>query len=61
QGRTSADTIGFQMAETHSRFTTGERTVDMAYTPELRLWNGTYGVQLRMKDIRWSGSEDDHQ
>ena len=60
QGGTSVDTIGFQMAESCREFTTDTRAVDMAYTPELNLWKGTYGLQLRMKDLRWSGSDYDH-
>jgi single-stranded-DNA-specific exonuclease len=61
QGRVTADSIGFQMAEGYRQFMTGHASVDMAYTPELHLWNGTYALQLRMKDLRWSGMPDDHQ
>jgi single-stranded-DNA-specific exonuclease len=60
QGQVSVDTIGFQMGDTYRQFTTGEQRVDMAYTPELNLWNGTYGVQLRLRDLRWSGLDDEH-
>ncbi|MCC7203163.1 MAG: single-stranded-DNA-specific exonuclease RecJ [Nitrospirae bacterium] len=48
------DGIGFSMASAYNNIVQSERKIDVAYTPELNLWKGTYGIQLKLKDIRVS-------
>lgn len=52
KGRIYLDSIGFNMGSSYNDIITSGREIDIAYTPELNLWKGTYGVQLRLKDIR---------
>ncbi|MDZ4384159.1 MAG: DHHA1 domain-containing protein, partial [Nitrospirota bacterium] len=52
KGRVYLDSIGFSMGSAYNDIITSGREIDIAYTPELNFWKGTYGVQLRLKDLR---------
>ncbi|MBI5406199.1 MAG: single-stranded-DNA-specific exonuclease RecJ [Nitrospirae bacterium] len=52
KGRIYLDSIGFSMGSAYNDIITSGREIDIAYTPELNFWKGTYGVQLRLKDLR---------
>lgn len=47
------DAIGFGMAEKNI----DSGLVDIAFVPELNVWNGRESLQLRLKDIRTSGGD----
>ena len=55
KGRAYLDGIGFSMGSAYNDIVKSGGEVDAAYTPELNLWNGTYGVQLKLKDLKLSG------
>ena len=55
KGRTFLDGIGFSMGSAYNEIIKSGREIDVAYTPELNFWNGTYRVQLKLKDLRPSG------
>ena len=48
------DGIGFSMASAYNNIVKTEREIDVAYTPEINFWKGTYGIQLKLKDMRVS-------
>lgn len=48
------DGIGFSMATAYNNIIKSGKEVDVAYTPELNLWKGTYGIQLKIRDMRLS-------
>ncbi|MEK6538167.1 MAG: hypothetical protein AABZ46_03445 [Nitrospirota bacterium] len=50
------DGIGFSMASAYNNIVKTEREIDVAYTPEINFWKGTYGIQLKLKDMRVSES-----
>ncbi|MBI5096525.1 MAG: hypothetical protein HZB32_02560 [Nitrospirae bacterium] len=52
KGNVYLDSIGFSMGSAYNDIVTSGREIDIAYTPELNFWKGTYGVQLRLKDLR---------
>ena len=52
RGRTFWDGIGFSMASAYNDIIKSDREIDVAYTPELNLWQGTYRIQLKLRDIR---------
>lgn len=54
KGMAYLDGIGFSMGSAYNDIIKSGRMVDVAYTPELNLWNGTYGIQLKLKGIRIS-------
>lgn len=54
KGRAYFDSIGFSMATAYNGIINKSEKIDIAYTPELNLWNGMYGIQLKLKDIRVS-------
>ncbi|MBI5756853.1 MAG: single-stranded-DNA-specific exonuclease RecJ [Nitrospirae bacterium] len=54
RGGTYLDCIGFNMASAYNNIIKTGGEIDAAYTPELNLWNGTYGIQLKLKDMRVS-------
>ncbi len=55
KGGACLDSIGFSMGSAYNEIIKSGREIDVAYTPELNFWNGTYGVQLKLKDLRPSG------
>jgi len=52
RGKSFWDGIGFSMASAYNNIIKSAGEIDIAYTPELNLWNGTYRIQLKLKDIR---------
>ncbi len=52
RGRTFLDGIGFNMASAYNNIIKSDTDIDVAYTPELNLWQGTYRIQLKLKDMR---------
>lgn len=54
KGRAYFDGIGFSMGSAYNDIIKRGGAVDAAYTPELNFWNGTYGIQLKLKDIKVS-------
>lgn len=57
RGGVCLDGIGFGMGSAYNDIIKEGRLIDAAYTPELNLWNGTYGIQLKLKDMKPS---EDH-
>lgn len=58
QGKEKIDVIGFGMAEALASIDTVTDLVDIAYEIHLNTWNGQSKVELQLKDIRRSGSDD---
>jgi len=58
QGNARIDAIGFGMAEAFAEIEPTEDVVDIAYEIHLNTWNGREKVELRLVDIRRSGSCD---
>lgn len=56
RGKAFWDGIGFSMATAYNSIVKSDREIDVAYTPELNLWQGTYRIQLKLKDMRESES-----
>jgi len=56
RGRAIWDGIGFGMATAYNNIITSDKEIDVAYTPELNLWQGTYRIQLKLRDMRVSES-----
>lgn len=52
KGKIFLDGIGFSMASAYNNLIKSSDNFDVAYTPELNLYKGTYGIQLRLKDIK---------
>ena len=52
KGNVYLDSIGFSMGSAYNDIIQSGREIDIAYTPELNFWKGTYGVQLRLKDLK---------
>lgn len=52
KGRAYFDGIGFSMGSAYNDIIKRGEVVDAAYTPELNFWNGTYGIQLKLRDMR---------
>lgn len=52
KGRAYFDGIGFSMGSAYNDIIKRGGAVDAAYTPELNFWNGTYGIQLKLRDMR---------
>lgn len=52
KGRTIVDGIGFSMATAYNNVIKNSDNIDVAYTPELNFWKGTYGIQLKLKDMK---------
>ena len=48
------DGIGFSMASAYNNIVKTDSGIDVAYTPEINFWKGTYGIQLKLKDMRVS-------
>lgn len=58
QGRSMPfDSIGFGMKSLVERGIPARAPVDLAFIPELNHWNGYDRIQLRIRDVRPSGSE----
>src|SRR4030066_1177604 len=55
RGRTFWDGIGFSMASAYNDIIKSDREIDVAYTPELNLWQGTYRVKGKLKGMRGRG------
>ncbi|GJL79523.1 MAG: single-stranded-DNA-specific exonuclease RecJ [Nitrospinaceae bacterium] len=58
QDKGKIDVIGFGMAEAAASIDTVTDSVDIAYEIHLNTWNGQNKVELQLKDIRHSGSDD---
>ena len=54
RGTALFDGIGFSMASAYNNIVRTEREIDVAYTPEINLWKGTYSIQLKLRDMRIS-------
>jgi len=52
KGKAFFDGIGFSMGSAYNDIIKRGGVVDAAYTPELNFWNGTYGIQLKLRDMR---------
>ncbi len=54
KGRVFFPGIGFSMASSYNGIIEEGRLLDVVYTPELNYWNGTYGIHLKLKDMKVS-------
>lgn len=52
KGKIFLDGIGFSMASAYNNLIKSSDNFDVAYTPELNLYKGTYGIQLKLKDLK---------